>query len=318
MGKPLEKFLWTLGNSLEEDVNYFFVRKSILRTFNQIQLLNMKQILKILFFCLFTINVIGQITIKGNINLPPEKYQTNFLNKTKQSIYYDYTYIPNLKEKEKTKSSLTVLQIGEKYSKFIDVYDLKQDSIIQVFSKKKSIGVKEMNLMFPIMDKIGFKKNIIKSLENDSITFQGEVHSTKYEYKEKSPNLNWQIKKGSKIILDYKVKKATVNYGGRKWIAWYAEEIPINLGPYVFGNLPGLILELYDDKKNFHFIAIGVDNKQHKIYKRVEKNIIKISKKDFFKVEKNYHEKPELFIRGKIRGSVNFEKTPYNPIEIID
>lgn len=278
----------------------------------------MKQILKILLFCFLTNKAIGQVKISGNVNLPPEKYETNFLGKTKQNIYYNYTYIPNLKEKKKTKSSLTVLQISKRHVKFIDIYDLKQDSIIQVFSKRKSIGVKEMNLMFPIMGKIGFKKNIIKNLENDSIIFQGRVHSDKYEYKEKAKKLKWKLINGGKSILNYKVKKAIVNYGGRKWVAWYTEKIPINLGPYIFGGLPGLILELYDTKENFHFLAVGIDNKQKDIYKRVEKNIIKTSKKAFFKAERNYYEKPELFIRGTVKGRVKLKKIPYNPIEFIN
>jgi hypothetical protein len=61
-----------------------------------------------------------------------------------------------------------------------------------------------------------------------------------------------------------------------------------------------------------------MNNEQKEIYKRVEKKIVKTSKKDFFKAERNFHEKPELFIRGTIRGGANFKKIPYNPIEIIN
>ncbi len=75
---------------------------------------------------------------------------------------------------------------------------------------------------------------------------------------------------------------------------------------------------MYDDKKNFHFIAIGVDNKQKEIYKSIKKNTIETSKENFFKAERNFYEKPENFITGTIRGSANFKKIPYNPIEIID
>jgi hypothetical protein len=40
-----------------------------------------------------------------------------------------------------------------------------------------------------------------------------------------------------------------------------AKEIPINNGPYIFQNLPGLILELEDSDNNFHFTAIAMDKK---------------------------------------------------------
>lgn len=278
----------------------------------------MKQTLKILVFCFLTNNIIGQIKIKGNVNFPPQNYESKILDKTKQNIYYNYVYTPDRKEKEKNKSSLTVLQIGENHFKFTDIFLLKNDSLDKQFSLLKNLGIKELKSSILIKSKIVFKKSIIKDLSNDSITVQGNVHSIKYEYKEKIPDLNWVLKKENKSILNYEAKKATVSYGGRKWTAWYTEEIPINLGPYVFGNLPGLILELYDDDEKFYFTALGIDNKQEEIYERIENKIVKTSKKDFFKVQRNFHEKPELFARGKIKGGTNLKKTPYSPIEIIE
>lgn len=278
----------------------------------------MKQILKILFFCLFTSNIIGQIQIKGNMSFPPIEYNAEKLEQTKQNIYYNYTYVSNPKKREKTKSSLVLLQIGQNWSKFVDFNTLKKDSIEEKFSYYKNLGAVELNKLLTIRAKIGFKKNIFRDLKNNSLTIQSKIYKKNYEYKEKKNILNWQLVKLNKTILNYKAKKATVNYGGRKWIAWYTEEIPINLGPYVFGNLPGLILELYDDKKNFHFMAIGVDNEQKEIYKSIKKNTIETSKENFFKAERNFYEKPENFITGTIRGGANFKKIPYNPIEIIN
>ncbi|WP_298883193.1 GLPGLI family protein [uncultured Polaribacter sp.] len=276
----------------------------------------MKHSLKLLLIYFFVNNTFGQFKIKGNVNFPSQKYKSEILDKTKQNIYYSYVYSPNTNEKAKT--SLTILQIGQNYSKFTDVFLLKNDSLDKQFSLLKKLGIKDLNKVVSIKSKIEFKKSVIKNLSIDSITVQGKILSTKYEYKEKAPILKWQLTNEGKTILDYKVKKAVINYSGRKWIAWYTEEIPINLGPYVFGNLPGLILELYDDKKNFHFTAVGMDNKEEEIYKRIEKKIIKTRKKDFFKAERNFHEKPELFVRATIRGGGNFKKKAYSPIEIID
>lgn len=274
----------------------------------------------ILLIILFQIsNLNGQITLKGNFNLPPGKYAEIELDKTKQNIYYNYTHLTSPNDDSKIKSSIVVLQIGGKISKFVDVNTLKTDSLQKKHSVLKTIGSKEANQQINIKRGISFKKSVFKNYQNNYLTTQGKILSTKYEYEEKIPKLNWKLTENNKSILNYKVKKAVVNYGGRNWIAWYTEEIPINLGPYVFGNLPGLILELYDDKKNFHFTAIGIDNEQKEIYKRIEKKIVKTSKKDFFKAERNFHEKPEIFLQNDIvRGVGKFKKIPYNPIEIID
>lgn len=273
----------------------------------------------ILLTLLFSLNnIIGQVKITGNINYPPEEYKEIKLDNSKQNIYYNYTHLENPNDKSKIQNSITVLQIGTKNSKFVDLNTLKVDSLQKKFSTLKNIGTKEINQQINLIRKVRFKKDVLKDFQNRLIIFQGKVHSTKYEYEKKTPNLNWELKKENKSILNYNTKKATINYGGRKWIAWYTEEIPINLGPYVFGNLPGLILELYDDERNFHFLTVGIDNKEQEIYKRIEKKIVKTTKKDFLKAERNFHEKPELFIRGMYKGVGKLKKIPYNPIEIID
>ena len=57
-------------------------------------------------------------------------------------------------------------------------------------------------------------------------------------------NIEWEIINGSKEILNYNCKQATGMYSGRKYIAWFTEEIPIPSGPNRYCGLPGLILEL--------------------------------------------------------------------------
>ena len=43
----------------------------------------------------------------------------------------------------------------------------------------------------------------------------------------------------------------TTNFGGRKWIAWFTQDIPISKVPINLEGLPGLILKIEDDKHNF-------------------------------------------------------------------
>lgn len=279
---------------------------------------NITYIYILILLCTPFNKIIGQVKITGNINYPPEKYEEIIIDNSKQNIYYNYTYLIEPNYKHEIRSSITVLEVGTKLSKFTDLNTYKIDSLQKKFSLLNSIGVKEINQQVNIIREIGFKKNVFNYFQNNSLTVQSKVHSIKYEYKEETPNLNWQLTNETKTILNYKVRKAHVDYGGRKWIAWYSEQIPINLGPYIFGDLPGLILELHDDKENFHFIAVGLDNKKKAIYQRAEKKIVKTTKESFFKAEKNFHEKPELFVRGTVKGGANFKRIPYNPIELIN
>jgi len=49
-------------------------------------------------------------------------------------------------------------------------------------------------------------------------------------------------------------------YGGRNWTGWYTEEISIPDGSYVFCKLPGLIVEIEDDKKDYSFKLVEIKN----------------------------------------------------------
>lgn len=54
----------------------------------------------------------------------------------------------------------------------------------------------------------------------------------------------------------YTLQKATTTFGGRDWTAWFCKEVNLGEGPYKFRGLPGLIIEVADDKNNFIFKLI--------------------------------------------------------------
>ncbi|UUV20989.1 GLPGLI family protein [Paenimyroides aestuarii] len=73
-------------------------------------------------------------------------------------------------------------------------------------------------------------------------------------------NLQWEITNETKTISNYKVYKASTNFRGRNWDAWFAPELAYNFGPWKLHGLPGLILEAYDDSHRYHFVAIKIKN----------------------------------------------------------
>ncbi|KEZ93923.1 GLPGLI family protein [Nonlabens ulvanivorans] len=86
----------------------------------------------------------------------------------------------------------------------------------------------------------------------DSLVYWEKIFQVDYKYEE-AINFDWKIQNKSKVISGYNCKLATVNYGGRLWSAWYAVEIPIDAGPYKFKGLPGLILQCYDEERNYQW-----------------------------------------------------------------
>lgn len=72
---------------------------------------------------------------------------------------------------------------------------------------------------------------------------------------EGAQHLNWILKDDTKIISGYECQRASVFFRGRNYEAWFTTEIPLPYGPWKLGGLPGLILEVYDDRKEISFTA---------------------------------------------------------------
>ncbi|WP_185288882.1 GLPGLI family protein [Chryseobacterium lactis] len=83
----------------------------------------------------------------------------------------------------------------------------------------------------------------------------------------------WNITDSTKVINNLRLQKAITQFGGRNWVAWFSKEIPIPYGPYKFNGLPGLIIELYDEKKDYCFNII----KSEKIPNDYQRNSLNAS-----------------------------------------
>ena len=103
----------------------------------------------------------------------------------------------------------------------------------------------------------------------------------------KSPNWEIDIRK-TKKILNYNCIKATMEFRGRKFTAYFTKELPYNTGPYKFFGLNGLILEISADNLPYYIwkaSSINLDNKDKIIYEIQQKNTNKINIKEFVKIK---------------------------------
>lgn len=209
-------------------------------------------------------------------------------------FYYELTYKPN-KDSTKIEKILTILECTENKSLYQNYELAKYDSII--------IAFQENNDKFNNFDWNNFYKNSprnsVKIIKENGIVIQkeyiGEMQS--YHYGEKI-NFNWKLQKESEKIENYLTQKATTEFGGRKWHAWFTTEIPINEGPYKFFGLPGLIVKIEDAEKEYSWILKGnYLCKQNCIipfnsYNEKYMPSINISKEKMNLLKKNYKKDP--------------------------
>lgn len=165
-------------------------------------------------------------------------------------IIYEFKWKSELNDKNYN-SELTTLIKNDKKSYFESLTKFKYDSLVTTLALQG-------NRSFPSpQDKWKLQTLIIKDSESQTTTVEQEffdkVYLTKYNCKP-----NWTIKDNKNKFFGYNVQKAETEFGGRKWIAWFSNEIPINDGPYNFFGLPGLILKVNDSEENFIFEIKGI------------------------------------------------------------
>jgi GLPGLI family protein len=120
-------------------------------------------------------------------------------------------------------------------------------------------------------------------------SFVKDKGSDFYFVYDKVPTIEWKIEEGdTKKILGYECTKATANFRGSPITAYFTKQIPYSVGPFKFYGLPGAILDVRVDGKNYDlWKAVKVDTKDtSKIdYKPQFSNYNKANMKDFIELK---------------------------------
>jgi len=159
----------------------------------------------------------------------------------------------NFSEKE-----LMNLDISKEGSNFYSNEKFISDSLTNT-EFKKAEAIKSTNINIDLgkikkNPKVGF--SITKKYPDFQTVLHTSISGDPYAIEE-NEKITWKILPETKEIEGIKVQKATTNFIGRKWIAWFADEIQFQDGPYKFYGLPGLILSLEDVNEDHIFKFVG-------------------------------------------------------------
>lgn len=128
----------------------------------------------------------------------------------------------------------------------------------------------------------------------------------------KLPQIDWKVKEETRQIDAYTCQKAMGYYAGRVYTAWFTSELPFQCGPWKFSGLPGLILEVEDDKKEVQFLfkEIYKDSLGTNLgYGR--KKPVKVSEAAFAKAKEAFYENPVASMQAQLPPGAPTVKLAY-------
>jgi len=173
--------------------------------------------------------------------------------------------------------------------------------------------------------------------ENKFFTKERVYHS--YIIEENAPKINWKITSDTASFSGIICKKATADFLGRRWNAWYAPELPFQSGPWKLNGLPGLIIDAYDEKKEVQFQFAGMETLIHQTKNpnhaepkltdsdvsliqstiiQLPSNTIKTTKSKLDKLKEVRDKDPKGFMNAQMSSSgVKYSATTTSPSTIV-
>ena len=109
-------------------------------------------------------------------------------------------------------------------------------------------------------------------------------------YTEQWPLMRWTLADEQQTILGHQCQKATCQFRGRDFVAWFAADVPIKGGPWKFGGLPGCILKVYDVQKIYVWEAVAIERGTYQIMQYPDKLYPKSTRKSVWQRQKKYTE----------------------------
>ncbi len=205
-------------------------------------------------------------------------------------VMYELRYCEDSLHLDRVQTEKMMLEIGDKLSLFQSYNAFRLFEKFRKMEREGSLDAFLSQPMYLEKDEIAsFQYRIFKNHPVGKLTYtDGIAFSGSFSFEEALHGIVWEMAGDTLTVAGHPSQKATCDYGGRHWEAWFTEELPFSDGPYMFCGLPGLIVKIEDTKGHYRFEMLSAEKPAECtpiLWKR--KDYVKTTKKGFFKASDN-------------------------------
>lgn len=239
------------------------------------------------------------------------------IGESQMEFMYDYKWsVDTTDTTDSHKNERMILQVGNGISRFSSYRRMQIDSLLRTATADDIQGN-------PNRYSGGLDFAIVRHLDEGTLTFSDKICQDWFEYTEAIPQFDWQLTGETREILGYQCQQAVCKFRGRNFSAWFCDEIPIDNGPWKFGGLPGLIMEVSDSNNEHVFSIVG-------IYSNVSRDITepdvarnKTDRKKYYNTLHSFHINPYSYAQTVSGAKItitdqagNPDPTAFDPMDI--
>lgn len=277
--------------------------------------------------CLCLVSMAAQAQVSFTISTG-RTFRQDSIDQKVLTVQYDMEALTDLSKPDQPIKETMRLDIGRKSSRFYSYTAAVRDSVLKAgmnngaSTETISQHAKQYKSVWSEQTFKGYPEGHMTTLDE----IAGDISRLRCEEKEEKPE--WKLTADTLTLLGYRCTRATTQFKGRQWTAWFTPDIPVSEGPWKLCGLPGMILKAEDAEGHYRFAANGIEqcrNTAPIIFGG--KDYESVNRKQYNKVHERFFADPMGFITGSMpnvkiaikdehgQPAKNPKDMPYNPIE---
>jgi GLPGLI family protein len=149
-----------------------------------------------------------------------------------------------------------------------------------------------------VEEQLNYVPTTWQNYPKEKMTSLEAVPPYRYLTTEKMTEIQWTLQADRDTLCGYPCQKATGSYGGRTWIAWFAESLPTKFGVWRLNGLPGLILRAESEDGIHRFDCRSIEAVKEDVTYDIPTEVTRCTRAKFVQ------------LRNKIFGNENYVSSP--------